>query len=100
MLIILSRRQIEHDEISRINFHAITKYIYNAALCNLSGQPVQKLALLCIKPLNIRELLNVAIPLPNHKDSLTSIDDAARIIMSYRKNPLSNMWHLPMQTGR
>ena len=37
------------------------------------------------KPLNIRELLNVAIPLPNNKDSLASIGDAARIIMSYRK---------------
>ena len=37
------------------------------------------------KPLNIRELLNVAIPLPNSKDSLASIGDAARIIMSYRK---------------
>lgn len=37
------------------------------------------------KPLNIRELLNVAIPLPNHKDALSNIDDAARIIMSYRK---------------
>ncbi len=37
------------------------------------------------KPLNIRELLNVAIPLPNRKDLLSSIDDAARIIMSYRK---------------
>ena len=37
------------------------------------------------KPLNIRELLNVAIPLPNRKDSLSGIDDAARIIMSYRK---------------
>lgn len=36
------------------------------------------------KPLNIRELLNVAIPLPSSKESLTSIGDAARIIMSYR----------------
>lgn len=36
------------------------------------------------RPLNIKELLNVEIPLPSNEDELKKIDTAARIIMSYR----------------
>lgn len=36
------------------------------------------------RPLNIKELLNVEIPLPNNRADLEKIEAAARLIMSYR----------------
>ena len=46
LLVILGRSQVEHDEVCRIDLHAIAQHIYNAALSNLAGEPVQKLTLL------------------------------------------------------
>ena len=49
LLVIFGRCQIEHDEICRINLHAIAQYINDASLSDLSGQTVQELSLLCIR---------------------------------------------------
>ena len=49
LLVILRRCQIKHDEICRVYLHAITKHINNATFSNLTGEPVQKLTLLCIR---------------------------------------------------
>ena len=49
LFVVFGRRQIEHDEICRIHFHAVAQHIDNTALGDLSGQAVEELPLLYIR---------------------------------------------------
>ena len=49
LLVILGRRQIEHDEVCRVDLHTIAKHINDTTLGDFSRQSVQKLALLSVR---------------------------------------------------
>ena len=46
LCIIFRRRQVEHDEVCRVNLDAIAQHINNATLRQLTLQPVQELLFL------------------------------------------------------